>query len=243
MREKTGAVITELTAQLKKVFSADLLAVVLYGSAARKGYNADVSDINVLIILENGRVEKITEFASAAKTLIRGSRISPVIMTGEEFASAADVFPLEYGDILDAHSVVYGSKEILNIKENRENLRLQLEEKLRGAVADLRGMIIAAGGSEKLLMKFLLRWSSLGAVLFRGLLRLKGNNAAGMDAATVFAEVERSYGVSLEGFSVLNNLRQNRKSRVVSASAIAGMLIEPLVSLVRAVDAMGEKTA
>ena len=127
MHEKVSAAIKEFTALLKEVFAEDFLSLVLYGSAAGNAYSADVSDVNVLVILENGSAANVFDLGKAAKSLLRKYRISPFIMARKEFITAADVFPLEYCDILDMHTVVYGDKEILNITVSRENLRHELE--------------------------------------------------------------------------------------------------------------------
>jgi predicted nucleotidyltransferase len=238
MNEKTETIMTEFCASLKKVFAGDLLAVVLYGSAAGGGYNADISDINVLVILENSGAAEIFKLGHSAKTLIRKNRISPIILTGQEFITAADAFPLEYSDILETHTILYGDNNILNIKTDKKNLRLQLEEKLRGAAAEIRSMLITAGGNEKLLQKLILEWSSLGPILFRGLLRLKGKNAAGLDAESIFSLVAAEYKVSLAGFSVLNRLRQDKKFRSFKILSIAEMILDPLASLIKTVDDM-----
>jgi predicted nucleotidyltransferase len=249
MNEKTKAAVTELTARLQEIFLGDLLAVVLYGSAAAGAYQKStfahregVSDINVLVILENSRAAQLSELGKTAKSLLRKYRISPFIMTREEFNTAADVFPLEYCDILEANEVVYGNEEILKINVSKENLRLQLEEKLRGAVGDIRGMLIEAGENEKLLEKLILSRPSFGGVLFRGLLRLKGKSVTGLDAETTIAEVEKEYSVSLEGFFVLNSLRQGKKIYPLTPTAFAETLLEALGSLVQKVDDMDGKT-
>jgi predicted nucleotidyltransferase len=248
MNEKTKTAVTELTARLQEAFSDDLLAVVLYGSAASgvypKGtpaYFEGVSDINVLVILEKGSAAQLSGFGKTAKSLLRKYRLSPFIMTRGEFSTAADVFPLEYYDILEAHEVVYGNKEILTLSVSKENLRLQLEEKLRGAVGDIRAMLVAAGGNEKLLEKLILAWSALGGVLFRGFLRLKGISVSGLDTEAAIAGVEKEYNVSLDGFAVLNRLRQGKKLHPLSATAFAETLLVALGALVQKVDAMDDK--
>ena len=246
MQEKTKAAVTEFTAQLKEVFASDLLAIVLYGSMAAGSYFDDVSDINVLVILEKSSAAKLSLLGKTAKTLLRKYRISPFIMTREEFTTAADVFPLEYCDILEANEVVYGNEEIIKITVSKENLRLQLEEKLRGAVGDIRGMLIHAGGNEKPLEKFILGLSSFGGVIFRGLLRLKGKSVNGLDAEAIIALVEKEYGVSLEAFSTLNRLRQSKKisqlKPTVTPTAFAETLLDAIGVLVQKVDAMEGKT-
>jgi len=243
MHEKIDAVITEFTTSLKEAFAGDLLSAVLYGSAVGNAYCEGISDINILVILEKSDAAKLFKLGQAAKKLVRKYRISPFIMTREEFNAAADVFPLEYFDILENHSLVYGDGGILDITVNKENFRLQMEEKLRGAIGDIRSMLITAGGNEKLLESFLIDWSALGGVLFRGLLRLKGKNASSIDADAVLALTEKEYNVSLEGFATLNRLRQSKKLMSISASSLAEMLLEPLTALVHTVDSMDGESA
>jgi predicted nucleotidyltransferase len=242
MDEKTKTAVTGFTARLKEVFAEDLLAAVLYGSAASGSYFDGLSDINVLVILKKCSAAQLSLLGKTAKILLRRHRISPLIMTREEFATASDVFPLEYCDILDANEVPYGNEEIIKISVGKENLRLQLEEKLRGAVGDIRAMLIQAGGNEKPLEKFILGLSSFGAVLFRGLLRLKGKSVIDLNAEATIALVEKEYGVSLESFSALNRLRLNKKIHPLKPIIFAETLLEALGVLVQKVDAMDGKT-
>ena len=238
MHEKVNAAITELCARLKEVYSGDYLALVLYGSAAGAAYRPDLSDINVLIVLERNNTGNLFKLGRAVKALLQKYRISPFIMTREELASALDVFPLEFYDILDMHTVVYGDKKILDFKVNRGNLRHEMEEKLRGTVNDIHGMILAAGGNEKLLGRYLANWQGMGGILFRGLLRLKGKIVSGLDINAILDETEKEYGIRLNSFSVLNDMRYNKKPLTMPASSFAETILEPLNALIKIVDAM-----
>ena len=238
MNEEINKTVNEFSARLREVFEDDLFAVILYGSAATSAYQTGVSDINVLVILENLKAIKMFKLGKEVKSLLRKNRISPFIMTHEEFTTASDVFPLEYCDILDSNELVYGNGDILSINVNMANLRTELEGKLRGAVNDLRSILMATEGNEKTLGKLILSWSGIGNILLRGLLRLKKVNVNCLDNRAIIAEVEKQYGVVLEAFSVLNQHRQSNKPFVPTASAFAETLLEPLKALVRAVDAM-----
>ena len=240
MNEEINKTLNEFSAHLLKAFSDDLLALILYGSAATGSYQAGVSDINVLVVLENLNAAKMFRFGKTAKSLLRKNRILPFIMTRQEFSTASDVFPLEYCDILDNNVLLHGDGGILEINVNMANLRTELEGKLRGAVADLRSILMAAEGNEKLLGKLILSWSGMGNILLRGLLRLKKVNVSGLDNNAILAEVEKQYGVTLNAFSVLNQHRQSKKPFIPAASVFAGMLLEPLQALVRTVDGMEE---
>ena len=238
MHEEIASLVKEFSAKLKLVFADDFLSLILYGSAAGSAYQAGISDINVLVVLENSSADKMFRLGKAAKSFLYRNRISPFIMTREEFITASDVFPLEYCDILDNNVVVYGNGDILKIQVNMLNLRSELEGKLRGAVGDLRSILMAAQGNEKTLVKLILSWSGIGYVLLRGLLRLKKIDCGGLDNKTILTEVEKEYGVKLDAFSVLDQQRQGKKPPMPAASVFADRLIEPLKALVCAVDAL-----
>jgi len=238
MHERVNTAITGFCTLLKEVYTEDFLTLVLYGSAAGNTYRADSSDINVLVILKKNSAEKLFTLGKAAKKLLAKYRISPFIMTSKEFVSAADVFPLEFCDILDMNTVVYGDKDILNLTVSREHLRHEMEEKLRGTVNDLHNMILLAQGNEKVLSRFLANWSGMGCILFRGLLRLKGKSVTDLDAKNIIGETEKEYGVALESFLVLNDLRHNKKPLPTSASSFTAAILESLNALIIIVDAM-----
>ena len=225
MHEKVNTAVKEFSAFLKEVYAEDFLALVLYGSAAGNAYRPALSDINVLVILKKNCAGNVFKLGKTAKALLRKYRISPFMMTHEEMVSALDVFPLEFCDILDMHTIVHGDKDILDIKVNRVNLRHEIEEKLRGTVNDIHNIILAAQGNEKLLSKYLANWSGMGCILFRGLLRLKGKSVGGLDTKTIIGEVEKEYGVKLQSFSILNDLRHNKKPLTISASSFADTIL------------------
>ena len=238
MHQRVSIATNELNARLKEVYAEDFLALVIYGSATGNSYRADISDINALVILEKNSAGNVFKLGKAAKKILHKYRISPFIMTRQELVSALDVFPLEFCDILDMHTLVHGDAKILDITINQKNLRHEMEEKLRGTVNDIHGMILSAQGDEKLLSRFLAHWSGMGNILFRGLLRLKGKSVIGMDYQTILSETEKEYNVPLTSFLVLNDLRYNKKPLTMSASSFSDSILESLNALIRIVDAM-----
>lgn len=222
---------------VKEVFGNDLLSVMLYGSAARGAYRKNVSDINILIILETSIPRKIFRLGKTAARLFSRLRITPLIMTRKEFVSAADIFPMEYHDIRDSHRVLYGNGETGELLLTMTNLRHQLEERLRGAVNDLRHMLIAASGKEKILGHYLKSWSGAQNALFRGLLRLKKAESLPTDPEALLEQTSREYGIPTAAFTDLNILQRGGK---ISALKAAEGLLESLKALAAAVDSMQE---
>ena len=226
-------ILENLTESLKKLFGSDLRALFLYGSAARGTFCKAVSDINILVVLEKSSPRKIFEMGSTIKSFLEKHRVNPLVMTQEELASSADVFPLEYGDIQEANKLLYGDASVLEMKLCPDMLRYQLEEKLRGAVNDMRYMLLSSGGNEKVLGKLLLGWSGLCKTLFRGLLRVKEINDVPVDG--LLQRITAEYDVCMDSFAALERFRQGEK---VPALELADTLLETIKTLVRSVDAM-----
>jgi len=222
-------------ALLAAVFGGDLSSVLLYGSAARGMYRRGVSDINILIILEKSSPRKIFEMGKVTRSLAARHRINPLVMTRAEFVSSADVFPMEYYDIRDSRKILLGRDEAADLELSRTNLRHQLEERLRGAVNDIRQMLILSRGREWILKRYLKSWAGAQNSLFRGLLRLKGLDSLPADAERLLEKTSAEYAVTTSAFSDLNILQRGGKK---SALEIAERLLESLKALAAAVDGM-----
>ena len=232
-------VLADFTARLKDLFGSDLLTVVLYGSAVRGTYRRGLSDINVLVLLEKSSPRKIFDMGRVIKSFIRKHRVNPRVMTREEFVSSADVFPLEYGDIQCAHEIIYGDGEILNVDLSCAHLRYELEEKLKGAVGDIRYMLLASGGNEHLLTKLFSQWSGLCGTIFRGLLRLKKISEIPTDMETLLKCVSAEYEVPLDGFAAFERFRSGEETKIID---LAESILEALKALARLVNASHDRS-
>jgi hypothetical protein len=110
--------------------------------------------------------------------LMRRNKITPLILSRREFVTSADVFPMEYLDIVETHQVLVGPDVTSELEINRANLRHQIEHQLRGNLVSLRQLAVAAG-CPRLFRKVLLRreleqWYGRLSAILRGLLRLQG---------------------------------------------------------------------
>ena len=89
-------------------------------------------------------------------------------------ARSADIFPMEYADILERHRVLYGTPPFEGIKVDREHLRLQVEHEAMGKLLKLRQGVLAAGGDQKAQVELLAASLSTIMVIFRAVERLHG---------------------------------------------------------------------
>src|SRR4029453_9577001 len=139
----------ELVAQLQKVYGAQLRAVVLYGSRAAGEHIPKRSDYNVLVIVDELTMQHMRAGAAVARAWGEDGNPPPLTLTRSEWRGSADIFPMEYADILERHRVLHGTPPFDGIAVDRGHLRLQLEHEAMGKLLKLRQGILAAGGDAK----------------------------------------------------------------------------------------------
>ena len=164
----------ELVAQLQKVYGAQLRTVVLYGSAAAGEHIPKRSDYNVLVIVDELSMTHMRASAAVARAWGEKGNPPPLTLTLAEWRGSADIFPMEYADILERHRVLYGTAPFDGISVDREHLRLQLEHEAMGKLLKLRQGILAAGGDDKQQIELLAASLSTIMVIFRAVERLHG---------------------------------------------------------------------
>ena len=234
-KENLELITQKFTDLVKDSFKENLCSIVLYGSAASGNYLAGVSDINILIILYESNPAQIFQFGGSAKTQIIKGRITPQILTKEEFLGSSDIFPLEYIDLKTTRKILFGEDVVENLKIASSNLRHQTESMLRGSIATLRQVLVASGGREKTLLQNLKTLGFGQRALFKGLLRLKGIDTAGLSDQKMLDKITAEYSVNAEAFSVFLELRQGKTSDPLKTTQ---ELILTLVKLASAVDTM-----
>lgn len=164
----------QFASRLESIFGSSLVSVLLYGSAARGEFRSGSSDLNILVILEELGLDQLKRMAPLTKEWIAGGNPPPMMLSRSEWWGSADVFPLEYSDIRDAHVVLSGSAPFTNLSLTRANLRHQLEHELRSRKIQLREGYIAVGDNSENMGKLLIASVSSFMALFRAMLRLSG---------------------------------------------------------------------
>ena len=168
----------QLVSQLRAAYGTELRAVVLYGSAAAGEHIRKRSDYNVLVLAESLRLERLCAAAAVARAWAEGRNPAPMTMTPAEWRRSADIFPMEYADILDRHKILYGELPVAGLRVEPRFLRLQLEQEAMGKLLKLRQGILAAGGDEGRQIDLLAASLSTIMVILRAVVRLHGERPA-----------------------------------------------------------------
>lgn len=198
----------ELVEQLQRAYGAELRAVVLYGSAVAGEHISERSNYNVLVIADSLPLSALRAASAIARAWNEAGNPAPLTFTASEWKSSADIFPMEYADILERHKVLFGQPPFEGISVKPVDLRLQVEQQTMGKLLHLRKESMAAGGDSKQQLALLEASLSTMMVLFRGVSRLWGDTPsqdyqaltesvaarAGLDAAPVLRVVQHVRG-------------------------------------------------
>lgn len=218
--------------RIKNSFKENLLSVLLYGSAASGDFIPGVSDVNVLIILNEIDKEQIEKFGRENFRSMNRHRITPLILSRTEFQNSADVFPMEYFDIQEQNSVLFGEDETKMLKLERKNLRHQLEERLRGCLNSIRQMIIASRGRKRhLRINLRILFGSFKS-LFRGLLRLRGVSPIPNQWEEILELLHENFGVDVKPLMEIHKLRSGEKIDPLKLSVELSNSLEKLTGVV-----------
>src|SRR5437763_901920 len=175
----------ELVTQLRAAYGTRLSSVVLYGSAAGGDHVKDRSDYNVLVLLDSlDNSQSFVAASAVARAWREAGNPPPMTMTLEEWRRSADIFPMEYADILERNRALHGAPPFDGISVDPADLRLQLEQQVMGKLLQLRQGALLAGTDGKRQAELVAASLSTMMVLFRAVLRLHGERPTGDNAAT-----------------------------------------------------------
>ena len=228
-----------LVSQLQLAFGAELRAVVLYGSAARDRSGAPRGGSNVLVVVEHITMETLAREAAIAAAWTEAGNPPLLTMTSDEFHGSADIFPIEYADLLDAHRVLHGSLAIGGMQVERSDLRLHVEHEAMGKLLRLRRGILAVGGDRKRQIALLAESVGAFVVLFRALLRVHGD-APPADAAALITSAAARAGFDAAPFlAALHQARGDEKIPAADAPAVLSAYLAGATQLAHYIDRMG----
>jgi len=151
-------------------------SAVLYGSAARGDWVAGVSDINLLLVLDDTSPASLRGLAQPFTNWRRSGNAPPIVLSREEWAGAADAFPIEVTDILHAYKVVKGADPVAGMRVSPADLRTLLEHELLGKLLQLRRGYVALAEERAALAQLGTASISTIVLLQRALLALLGRS-------------------------------------------------------------------
>jgi hypothetical protein len=223
----------ELVSQLRAAYGDGLQSVVLYGSAAAGEHLPKRSDYNVLVIVDSLMPEALRAASAVSRAWSDAGNPAPLTLTTAEWRSSADIFPMEYADILSRHRVLHGESPFDGIRVDPRDLRLQVEHEAMGKLLRLRQGVLASGGDRGRQLELLAASLTAFMIIFRALIRLHGTEPPS-DNVALSEAVSRIAGFDATPFTrVVRHVRGEAKLTGTEVeSVLAGYLrgVEQLVA-------------
>lgn len=214
-----------------------LAAAVLYGSAADRDYHTRDSGANVLLLVRRADVTTLRALAPVVRQWTSAGNPAPLVLATAEWSRRADVFAIEYADLLERHRVLHGALPATPSKVEPAHLRHQLEAELMGKLLRFRRALVHATGDTRRLRDLIQQSLPSVLALLRGVIHLHGE-VSPESSDDLCARVG-----TLAGFSpaaVQAALAQRRGTRAIADAELeptALGVLDTFEHLVRHVDA------
>jgi predicted nucleotidyltransferase len=222
--------------RLETALGPNLVAAILYGSAARGTYVKGRSDLNMLIVVRDAAAAALRPVAPVLADWTKSGEPAPLVFSEAEWTASTDVFPIEIEDMRHAHRHLRGRDVFEGLTTTRADLRQELEREARGKLLRLRTEFAAAAPSGKALASLLVSSSGTFLTLFRAALRLVGREPPYEPGALVRAASEAT-GMEASAFDwVVGRLEGRAMPSLEPYDPVAARYVDAIERLVRFVD-------
>jgi hypothetical protein len=233
-----SANLDELVDKLRKALGADLISVVLYGSAASGNHHGKYSDFNVLCVLSQIAPAQLRATEPIFRWWREQGNPAPLLLTDLEVRTSTDCFAIEFHDIREHHQILFGADVVSGLVVDDVFYRGQVEHDLRAKLLRLRQKASGILSDKALLCRLLVDSISTFCVLFRHALILHGvEGPAGK--RDIIERARERFGIDAAPFLTLLDLREERaKAKAVEPEALLGAYMNEIGKVIGAVDVL-----
>jgi predicted nucleotidyltransferase len=210
----------ELTKDYQAVYGKELIAIVLYGSAASGNYIRKKSDINFLIVLTEEGIGQLQKSFKTVEKWYKRKVSTPLFLTESYISSSLDSFPIEFLNMQKCHQVVFGKDVLQELSFDKHHLRLQCEKELKGKLLQLRQGFLESSGKTKNLTFIIGRSLTAFISIFRALLYLKDKSAPG-ELRNIISLVSQEFGIDEKIFLTLLHIKEGTEK--LSSKALSSL--------------------
>ncbi|HZL57725.1 MAG TPA: nucleotidyltransferase domain-containing protein [Bryobacteraceae bacterium] len=234
-------ILNQLVERLRTSLGAELVSVVLYGSAATGDRHEKFSDYNVLCILTKITPAQLRSTEPVFRWWHEQGNPSPLLLTEHELRASTDCFPIEFHDIREHHRILYGIDLASGLAIDTVYYRAQVEHELRAKLLRLRQKASGILSDKDVLRRMLVDSVSTFCVLLRHVLILKGAGAPGRKRE-VIAQARETFGIDTAVFETLLDLREEKPgAKLDDPEGLLGRYMTEIDRTIDLVDEMGTR--
>jgi hypothetical protein len=186
----------------------NLIALILYGSAARDLFQPGFSDVNLLLVLDRADAPALDTLRVAFGPFADPWRLAPYLVTRAEWPRVVQAFPTRILEMQRGYQVLIGPDFLKEAQVDRPALAVRTQQELLNVLMRFRHRLL--GAHDPAALEADLR-ASLPAFIkvLRTLLYLRSGTHLDDRAQVVHAAAE-AYGFSEAAFNQLLEWRQGR---------------------------------
>jgi hypothetical protein len=162
---------------VKRAVGAELVSVVVYGSAAGDDWIRGRSDVNTMIVVRALSSAMLDTLAARLRRWRRNGFALPMVVEEEFFERSRDAFPMELDDARRAHRMLVGPDPLTGVVVDRAEVRRECEREARSKLLRLRALYLDVAESTDGLERLLLDALKTFLVILRHVLHLRGDDA------------------------------------------------------------------
>lgn len=209
----------------KDSFGADLVSVVLYGSAAEDKLRA-TSDVNLLIVLSSFQAAKVDPLRQPLRVAQSAIQLHPMFLLKDEIIPATHAFAPKFADILRRRVILYGSDPFASVSISGENEIRQLRQQLLNLILRLRASYVARSLRTEQLILVIARAAGPLRASAAALLDLEGHPAASAQQAFEQLGAELTPTNWPQTLALLNAAQDSRLSPTSEAPSLFFSLLD-----------------
>ncbi len=204
--------IAEFVKRIREAAEANLVSVILFGSAAAGDFHPEFSNLNLFCVVRDTTFAALQALVPVAKWWDRQKQPPPLFMTRNEIEQSADVFTIELMDMKQHHRLIFGEDVLKALTIPTSLHRAQVEYELREKLSLLRQHLLLASGDDARMWQLLIRSVSSFVTLFRHALMVLGMDAPVGKREAVQALAAR-IGFDASGILHVLDVREAKVSR------------------------------
>jgi hypothetical protein len=200
----------EFTKDYQAVYGKELIAILLYGSAASGNYVRKKSDINFLVVLTEEGIGQLQKSFKKVEKWYKRKVSTPLFLTKSYIASSLDSFPIEFFNMQKSHQLVFGEDVLHELDFDKKHLRLQCEKELKGKLLQLRQGFLESGGKTRNLTFIIVHSLVAFISFFRVLIYLRDKEVP-TESENIISLVSQEFSINKQTFLTLLQIKEGTK--------------------------------
>src|SRR5678815_5142901 len=180
-----------LASDLRGVFGDRLRSVAAYGPHVE---GDTTMPLTCLALVASLTADDLNACAALSPRWERSHIGTPLILPEAEFRRSLDAFPLEYGEVIRTHHIVFGNNPFIDISIAPGDLRRACETQIKSHLVHLREAFIESGGRPGAVASLVAASAPAFMALLRNVARL--NSVSISDRGEVTRAGARAVGIA-----------------------------------------------